>query len=113
MNTYSRLHLHLTQKWDTGLVQFASLFRILQSKCAFTILQMLLSFYLFSVWSNMFAMWYLCSFSPYKLVAVRVQTPKHSGGADIIGSAGAVNPAVQSLQLGQRIQSSPHPSGKY
>ncbi len=27
---------------------------------------------------------------------------KHSGGADIIGSAGAVNPAVQSLQLGQR-----------
>ncbi len=46
-------------------------------------------------------------------LAVQVQTPKHSGGADIIGSAGAVNPAVQSLQLGQRIQSSPHPSGKY
>ncbi len=44
-------------------------------------------------------------------LAVQVQTPKHSGGADIIGSAGAVNPAVQSLQLGQRIQSSPHPSG--
>ncbi len=31
-------------------------------------------------------------------LAVQVQTPKHSGGADIIGSAGAVNPAVQSLQ---------------
>ncbi len=46
-------------------------------------------------------------------LAVQVQTPEHSGGADIIGSAGAVNPAVQSLQLGQRIQSSPHPSGKY
>ncbi len=44
-------------------------------------------------------------------LAVQVQTPKHSGGADIIGSAGAVNPAVQSLQLRQRIQSSPHPSG--
>ncbi len=44
-------------------------------------------------------------------LAVQVQTPEHSGGADIIGSAGAVNPAVQSLQLGQRIQSSPHPSG--
>ncbi len=36
-----------------------------------------------------------------------VQTPEHSGGADIIGSAGAVNPAVQSLQPGQRIQSGP------
>ncbi len=46
-------------------------------------------------------------------LAVQMQTPKHSGGADIIGSAGAVNPAVPSLQLGQRIQSSPHPSGKY
>ncbi len=46
-------------------------------------------------------------------LAVQVQTPKHSGGADIIGSAGAVNPAVQSLQPGQRIQSCPHPSGKY
>ncbi len=46
-------------------------------------------------------------------LAVQVQTPKHSGGADIIGSAGAVNPAVQSLQPGQRIQSSPQPSGKY
>ncbi len=44
-------------------------------------------------------------------LAVQVQTPKHSGGADNLGSAGAVNPAVQSLQLGQRIQSSPHPSG--
>ncbi len=46
-------------------------------------------------------------------LAVQVQTPKHSGGVDIIGSAGAVNPAVQSLQLGKRIQSSPHPTGKY
>ncbi len=46
-------------------------------------------------------------------LAVQVLTPKHSEGADIIGSAGAVNPAVQSLQLGQRTQSSPHPSGKY
>ncbi len=45
-------------------------------------------------------------------LAVQVQTPEHSGGADIIGSAGAVNPAVQSLQLGQRTQSSPHPSGE-
>ncbi len=43
-------------------------------------------------------------------LAVQVQTPKHSGSADNIGSAGAVNPAVQSLQLGQRIQSSLHPS---
>ncbi len=41
-------------------------------------------------------------------LAVQVQTPKHSGGADIIGSAGAVNPAVQRLQLGQRtVQSAP------
>ncbi len=48
-------------------------------------------------------------------LAVQVQTPEHSGGADIIGragadlfgSAGAVNPAVQSFQPGQRIQSGP------
>ncbi len=46
---------------------------------------------------------------------MQVQTPEHSGGADIIGragadhigSAGAVNPAVQSFQPGQRIQSGP------
>ncbi len=48
-------------------------------------------------------------------LTVQVQTPEHSGGADIIGragadhigSAGAVNPAVQSFQPGQRIQSGP------
>ncbi len=48
-------------------------------------------------------------------LAVLVQTPEHSGGADIIGragadhigSAGAVNPVVQSFQPGQRIQSGP------
>ncbi len=35
-------------------------------------------------------------------LAVAGADSKHSGGADNIGSAGAVNPAVQSLQLGQR-----------
>ncbi len=40
-------------------------------------------------------------------LAVQVQTPEHSGGADIIGRAGAVNTAVQSFQPGQRIQSGP------
>ncbi len=48
-----------------------------------------------------------------KTDSLYLTTPKHSGGEDIIGSAGAVNPAVQSLQPGQRIPSSPHPSGKY
>ncbi len=48
-----------------------------------------------------------------KTDSLYLTTPKHSGGADIIGSAGAVNPAVQSLQLGQRIQSSPRPTGIY
>ncbi len=50
VNTYSRLHLYLTQEGGARLIQFSSPFKILQSKCAFIILQMLLWFDLFAVW---------------------------------------------------------------